>query len=158
MTKVRWLFVLLCGFELIPRSISLRGAGPDIYTAEGWALMDAGLDEAALRCSTRGGRGRTPGGQACHEAGRQLAALGPRFQGVARVVVPHLHADHSGHLKPMPLATLSLQRTEGTHAAPEAVAIAWSRSDCDGPEMREVIEGDREIMPGLVALSTPGHA
>ena len=176
-TSVRRLYVLLCGFEIIPRSVSLRGADPDVIlavpitaylldTAEGWVLFDAGLDEANLRdperleaLYTSQGWSPPPVVWPAHEMEGQLRRIGLGFGDIARVVLSHLHADHSGHLKRMPQAVLTIQRAERDYAFSGRARASWFPSDYDLPGLRwEVIEGDREIMPGLTALSTPGHA
>lgn len=57
MTCVRKMYVLLCGYEIVPRLLSLRDGGNRFYLAEpicaylldtdtGWVLMDTGLDES----------------------------------------------------------------------------------------------------------------
>ena len=54
-TSIRRLFVLLCGFEILPKTISTRGRGGRfilsepvcVYlldTASGWVLLDAGMN------------------------------------------------------------------------------------------------------------------
>jgi N-acyl homoserine lactone hydrolase len=176
-THVRRLYVLLCGFEIIPRSISLRGADPAMLiavpitaylldTAEGWVLFDAGLDEANLRDPARlhalftsKGWDPPPVVQPAHEMGAQLARLGIGFGDIARVVVSHLHADHSGHLKRMPQARLTIQRAEWDYARSGRQRDSWFPSDYDLPGLDwEIVEGDHPIMPGLTAISTPGHS
>ena len=64
MTSIRRLYVLLCGFEIIPKTVSTRDIGARFIisvpitaylldTSEGWVLFDAGLDEANLRDRAR---------------------------------------------------------------------------------------------------------
>lgn len=175
-TAVRRLFVLLCGFEVIRLSVSLRGADLSILLAVpmtadlldtdgGWVLFDAGMDEGHLRDPARLESlfldpvwDPPPVVRPEHEMGRLHAALGLGFGDIARVVLSHLHADHTGHLKRMPEARLMLQRAEWRHATSDRAGGAWFRQDYDPPGLdRERIEGDREIMPGMTPLSTPGH-
>jgi glyoxylase-like metal-dependent hydrolase (beta-lactamase superfamily II) len=47
---------------------------------------------------------------------------------------------------------------ERAHAFSDAAGPAWFRSDYDLPGLRfETVEGDREVMPGLTLIETPGH-
>jgi N-acyl homoserine lactone hydrolase len=63
-TSIRRLFVLLCGFEILPKSISTRNRGRRFILSEpvcaylldtktGWVLLDAGLNPANGRDGTR---------------------------------------------------------------------------------------------------------
>ncbi|CAF3373117.1 unnamed protein product [Rotaria sp. Silwood1] len=62
-TSVRRLYVLLCGFEILPKTVSTRNLGAHIImsepisaylldTTEGWILVDSGIDETPHRLST----------------------------------------------------------------------------------------------------------
>lgn len=175
-TQVRRLFVLLCGFEVIPRSVSLRGADPAIVisvpitaylldTARGWVLFDAGLDEANLRDPARlqalytaVGWDPPPVVWPAHEMEAQLARIGIGFQDISHVILSHLHADHSGHLKRLRHARLTIQRAEHDYAFSGTQAASWFPSDYDLGLDWEIVEGDREVMPGLTILSTRGHS
>lgn len=176
-TSVRRLFVLLCGFEIIPKSISTRGRHGDIVisvpitaylmdTDEGWILFDAGLDEANLRDPSllqaryvSIGWDPPPVVWGSHEMASQLAALGLGFVDISRVIVSHLHADHSGHLKRMPQARLTIQRDEHNYAFSGKERASWFRSDYDLPGLQwDVINGDCMIMPGLQVIKTRGHS
>lgn len=176
-TSVRRLYVLLCGFEIIPKSISTRDRHSDIVisvpitaylldTVEGWVLFDAALDEGNLRNPgllqeryLSVGWNPPPVVWPVHEMGAQLAALGIGFGDISRVILSHLHADHSGHLKRMPQALLTIQRAEWDHAFSGQAPASWFPSDYNHPGARwDIIEGDRDIMPGLQAISTRGHA
>lgn len=176
-TSVRRLYVLLCGFEIIPKSISTRDRHGDIVisvpitaylldTAEGWVLFDAGLDEANLRDLVRldalflsKGWIPPPVVWPAHEMGGHLARLGLGFGDISRVILSHLHADHSGHLKRMPQARLTIQRAEWDYAFSGTARDSWFQSDYDLPGARwDIIEGDKAIMPGMQAITTPGHA
>ncbi len=176
-TNVRRMFVLLCGFEIIPKSISTRDRDADIVisvpitaylldTTEGWVLFDAGLDEANLRDPVQleklylsKGWNPPPVVWPAHEMGAQLARLGIGFADISRVILSHLHADHSGHLKQMPQARLTIQRTEWDYAFSGIARDSWFRSDYDLPEAQwDIVEGDQTIMPGLRVISTRGHS
>ncbi len=64
MTSVRRLYVLLCGFEILPKTVSTRGLGGRFILSEpvcvylldtdrGWVLLDAGLNPANGRDRVR---------------------------------------------------------------------------------------------------------
>lgn len=176
-TDVRRLYVLLCGFEIIPKSISTRDRHADIVisvpitaylldTAQGWVLFDAGLDEANLKDSKlldqhylSQGWNPPPVVWSMHEMGAQLAKLGLKFGDISRVILSHLHADHSGHLKQMPQARLTIQRAEYDYAFSGRAPASWFPTDYNLPDLNwDIIEGDCDIMPGLRVISTRGHS
>jgi glyoxylase-like metal-dependent hydrolase (beta-lactamase superfamily II) len=135
-------------------------------TEEGWVLFDAGLDEANLRDPERlealylsQGWNPPPVVWPAHEMEGQLRQIGLGFRDISRVVLSHLHADHSGHLKRMPQARLTIQKAEWDYAFSGGARPSWFPSDYDLPTLRwDVIEGDQEIMRGVTALSTRGHS
>jgi N-acyl homoserine lactone hydrolase len=135
-------------------------------TEEGWVLFDAGLDEGNLRDPARlqslyisKGWEPPPVVWPAHEMEGQLARLGLGFADISRVILSHLHADHSGHLKRMPQARLTIQRAEWDYAFSGTARDSWFPSDYDLPGLDwDIIEGDHEIMPGLTAIATRGHS
>jgi N-acyl homoserine lactone hydrolase len=176
-THVRRLFVLLCGFEIIPKSISTRDRHADIVisvpitaylmdTAEGWVLFDAGLDAANLRDPDllerhylSIGWNPPPVVWPSHEMEGLLRQIGIGFGDISQVILSHLHADHSGHLKYMPQARLTIQRDEHDYAFSGTERASWFRSDYDLPGLDwHVIDGDCTIMPGMHAIKTRGHS
>ncbi|ROT97702.1 N-acyl homoserine lactonase family protein [Histidinibacterium lentulum] len=176
MTAVRRLYVLLCGFEIIPRTVSVRGSDPRIIhavpitaylmdTDHGWVLFDAGLDEANLRDPARlkshfldPGWDPPPVVLPDHELGAQLARIGLGWSDIGTVVVSHLHADHSGHLKRLAHARKVLHRREHAHAHGSTASAAWFRDDYDMIDDWELIDGDTPLMPGIEILDTEGHS
>lgn len=175
-TDVRGLYVLLCGYEIIPRSISLRGADPRflhavpitaylIDTKRGWVLFDTALDPANLddparraACFTDQGWDPPPAVLPHHRLEAQLDAIGVALSDIKTVILSHLHADHSGYLKHLDPQRVLIQRAEFAHAFSDKASPAWFRDDYDLPGVNwEVIEGDAEVMPGLSLLFTPGH-
>lgn len=175
-TAIRRLFVLLCGYEIIPRAISLRGADPRflhavpitaylIETAEGWVLFDTGLDPAHLedpgqrqRLFLDRGWDPPPAVMPEHRMQRQLAAIGIGFGDIGMVVLSHLHADHTGYLKQVTNARVLIQRAEHAHGMGPQPGAPWFPEDYDHPEIGwNLLDGDAEPLPGLRLLSTPGH-
>ncbi|WP_428925030.1 N-acyl homoserine lactonase family protein [Marinibacterium sp. SX1] len=175
-TCVRRLFVLLCGYEIIPLSVSLRGADDRLVIAvpitaylldtdRGWVLFDTGLDEANLRDPARRASHYTAIGwdpapvvKPHHELGAQLAGLGLGFDDISTVILSHLHADHTGHLKRLTHARVLIQKAEQACIAQDPLPMAVFASDIRLDGLRwDILDGDAEIMPGITALFTPGH-
>ena len=133
MSQIRRLFVLLCGFEILPKTISTRGRGGRFIlsepvcaylldTASGWVLLDAGMNPANGRDPARMQQkfwrlGMTaPVIRDSHLLETQLAQLGVSFEDIGHVILSHLHYDHCGDLRRFPHARISVQRREYTHA------------------------------------------
>lgn len=175
MTSIRRLFVLLCGYEVIPKTISTRGRGDRFVLSEpictylldtetGWLLLDAGVNPAnirdpALRQKYYLDRGITvPIVRQCHEMERLLAEIGIGFADIGRVILSHLHFDHSGYLGQLRHARISIQRREHEFALGGKTSYAYIPSDYDDPGLDwHLVEGDWEAMPGLTLLDTRGH-
>jgi glyoxylase-like metal-dependent hydrolase (beta-lactamase superfamily II) len=175
-TLVERLHVLLCGYEIIPRSISLRGADPLflhavpitcylIGTRAGWVLFDTALDPARLAdrdlCAaffTDHGWDPPPAVLPAHRMEPQLAALGLGLGDIETVVLSHLHADHTGYLKHLSPGRVVLQKAEQAHGFGGAADAAFFHADYNLPGLPwDIVEGDAEVMPGIRALFTPGH-
>jgi len=174
-TEVRRLFVLLCGFEILPKSISTRNRGRRFILSEpvcaylldtkmGWVLLDAGLNPANGRDDARmrerfWRHGMTaPVIREMHLLDAQLAELGLRFADISHVILSHLHYDHCGCLRHFPHARISIQRREHAHAFSAEPGMAYFRDEYDDPRLRwDLRDGDWEAMPGLRLLDTRGH-
>lgn len=174
-TDIRRLFVLLCGYEVLPKTISTRDRGADFImsepicaylldTAQGWVLLDTGFDAAHIRTA----QGREtyfyrygispPVILPQHEILQQLAALGLTPDDIAQVIVTHLHFDHVGNLKYFPKARVSIQKREFEARYNRGVEDCYIRADFDLPAMDwRLVEGDWQVMPGLAMLDTRGH-
>lgn len=175
MTAVKKLYVLLCGYEILPRSVSIRGGGDRfvmsvpicaylLETTKGFAVFDAGFNSAILHDPKLRQQHFTAHGWEVpvvwpqHEMLTQLAEIGVSPDEVRHVILSHAHLDHAGNLKRLPNAKVWLQRCEYEFAfsGPEHPGVV--RADIDGPDVDwELIEGDHEIMPGLDLIFTPGH-
>ena len=53
---------------------------------------------------------------------------------------------------------MTIQRAEHDYAFSGSQKASWFPSDYDLDLDWEIVEGDREVMPGLRTLSTPGHS
>jgi N-acyl homoserine lactone hydrolase len=174
-TCVRRLFVLLCGYEILPKSVSTRDRGGRfilsepvcVYlldTAEGWVLLDAGLNPDNARDRARMDErfwrfGMTaPVVRAAHTLETQLQQLGLVYRDIGHVILSHLHYDHAGTLKHFTHARISIQRREHAHAFGPDPGMAYFRDEYDDPRLQwELRDGDWEAMPGLTLLDTRGH-
>ena len=174
-TVVRRLFVLLCGFEILPKTISTRGRGGRFILSEpvcaylldtetGWVLLDAGMNPLNGRDPARmqemfGRRGMTPPViRDPHLLDRQFAELGVRYSDIGHVILSHLHYDHCGCLKNFPHARISVQRREYEQAFGANPGIAYFRDEYDDPRLNwDLRDGDWEALPGLQLIDTWGH-
>ncbi|MFT4247876.1 MAG: N-acyl homoserine lactonase family protein [Pseudomonas sp.] len=173
-SEVRRLFVLLCGFEILPKSLSTRGRGQRFILSEpvcaylldtrrGWVLLDAGLnpdnlDDPARRRRWFEARGMTPPVvRQAHRMETQLAQIGVGFEDIGLVILSHLHYDHTGYLGRLRHARICVQRSE-YQAAFDAPGMGHIIDDYRDPGLKwELREGDWQAMPGLELLDTRGH-
>jgi N-acyl homoserine lactone hydrolase len=154
-TSIRRLFVLLCGFEILPKSISTRNRGQRFILSEpvcaylldtttGWVLLDDGMTAPVVRDM--------------HSLDTQLAELGVRFTDIGQVILSHLHYDHCGCIRQFPHARISIQRREHAHAFSADAGMAYFRDEYDDPRLQwDLRDGDWAAMPGLRLLDTRGH-
>ena len=174
-TSIRRLYVLLCGFEILPKSLSTRNRGRRFILSEpvcaylldtkhGWVLLDAGLNPANARDSVRmqerfWRHGMTaPVVRDIHTLDAQLAEIGVRFSDIGHVILSHLHYDHCGYLRHFPHARISIQRREHARAFGANAGMAYFRDEYDDPRIQwDLRDGDWEAMPGLRLLDTRGH-
>lgn len=174
-TCVKRLFVLLCGFEILPKTVSTRGVGQRFIlsepvcaylldTSKGWVLMDAGLNPANSRDMDRVRERFLSAGMAPpvvrerHLITQQLAELGLAPADISHVILSHLHYDHCGELRRFAHATISVQRREYAHAFGSSPGAGYFRDEYDDAGLRwDLRDGDWQAVPGLDLLETPGH-
>jgi glyoxylase-like metal-dependent hydrolase (beta-lactamase superfamily II) len=99
-----------------------------------------------------------------------LARLGLEAREIEHVVLTHLHWDHAGGAPLFPRATYYVQREEydfwiNDPVARRAPFAMLADRECldylkglEGTERLQLIDGDREILPGLECLYAPGHS
>lgn len=172
MTDLRKLYVLLCGYEILRKSASTRGEGNRfvlalpisaylLETAQGYVLIDTGFDAANLADAEEVAGVYAPLPPPVvlpeHDLLAQLRRAGVPPEDVREVVLSHLHLDHTGYLKHFRHARITVQRAELEYAQSDAAPASFRRRDYAGDFRWNLLSGDAEIMPGLTALSTPGH-
>jgi N-acyl homoserine lactone hydrolase len=174
-TNVRRLFVLLCGYEILPKSVSTRDLGRRFILSEpvcvylldtsmGWVLLDAGLNADNANEPTRmqerflQHRMSPPVVRSMHALDTQLAALGLAYTDINHVILSHLHYDHCGDLRHFCHARISVQRREHTHAFGPEPGMAYFRDEYNDPRLQwDLHDGDWQAMPGLRLIDTRGH-
>lgn len=176
MTSVSKLFVLLCGYEIIPKTMSTRGRGEDFVlaapvctyvmeTEQGWVLFDTGINTDNLTDPVRVYDRFTRHGWFCppivlpqHEPLAQLARIGLAPADIAHVILSHTHCDHTGNLKHFRHAPVWIQRLEHDYAFGQHGNYAVFNDDFDFPDIDwRVVDGDWQMMPGLRGILTRGH-
>ena len=175
MTSVRRLYVMLVGYEILPKSVSTKDRGARftmcepiccylLDTESGWILLDAGFDSIYVR-------DKNLAEQYFHSAGIyppivtpeyelsfQMQQIGVTYRDVTRVVLSHLHLDHAGHLKRFHHAQVFIQRKEHEHGFSTARPTSYFLDDYNSPDVNwHLCDGDWELVPGLRFLSTRGH-
>ncbi len=175
--SVRRLFVLLCGYEIIPLSVSLHDADARFWhavpisaylldTSAGWVLVDTGLDERRLhdpgqlrRHYLDRGWDPPPLVRPEHELHLQLVAIGVTAGDVRHVILTHLHADHTGHLRDFPQAMIHVQRAEYEHALQADPPNGYIPDDYLSltPNRFCFYEADWDLLQDIRIIATPGH-
>lgn len=173
-TDIKKLYILLCGYEILPKSVSVAGADPRLMLCEpicayllethhGWVLLDAGLDPANIEDLAKKKKYFTslnmtpPIIRPAHNLENQLAALGIRKEDIAWVILSHLHFDHCGYIKYLKNARISVQRKEYT-AALSSSCPGYIQEDFNSDDIQwDFQDGDWQAFPGLNLITTFGH-
>jgi N-acyl homoserine lactone hydrolase len=176
-TAVRKLFILLCGFEILPKTISTRNKGKSFVmslpvcaylldTSRGYVLIDTGFNTNLIKdpVSSKKYFGRhhpfpPPVVLEEHELLTQLEKLGVQPADIHHVLLSHLHVDHAGNLRHFRHARIYIQQSELEHALSDQASGAYVQEDylLAGLDWQKV-RGDWELMPGLEGWYTPGHS
>jgi N-acyl homoserine lactone hydrolase len=175
MTDVKRLYVLLCGYEVLPKTISTRDRGHRFVMAEpicaylvdtrsGWVLLDTGINpgyanDPELRHHMFLRHGWAPPVVHPHHLlETQLEQIGIGVDDIDHVILSHLHLDHGDRLHRFRNARFSIQRREHELAFSGKAGPGYSLDDFGAPELPwELRDGDWEAMPGLALLDTRGH-
>lgn len=174
-TCVRRLYVLLCGYEILPKTVSTRGLGHRFIlsepvcaylldTSEGWVLLDAGLNPANARDLERVQAKYLSLGMSPpvvrdrHLLLGQLAELGLQAADIGHVILSHLHYDHCGEIRHFTHARVSVQRREYDHAFGADPGPAYYRDEYEDSRINwNLRDGDWQLLPGLDLIDTRGH-
>jgi len=175
MTSVRRMYVLLVGYEILPKSISTKNIGSRFIiaspiccylldTASGWILLDTGFDpkyatDPKLADQYFHSAGVVPPiVNPEHELFSQLKQLGVSAGDIKHIVITHLHLDHVGNMKYFKNAQIYIQRQEYEHGFSPARPQSYFLEDYNAPDIKwEIRDGDWELVPGLNLLKTRGH-
>lgn len=175
MTQVLRLWPLLTATHRYDKSISTRNRGQGeiieapilaylIETRNGRILYDVGCDYRKIATPELRDRYYDPetfafGAPDMHETQRlprHLAKLGLTPTDVDVVFVGHLHFDHAGGLCEVCGADIHVQHDE-LQAARSGEDPAYFADDFAGRFNWRVMHGEYDLLPGLRALSSPGH-
>lgn len=175
-TQVRRLYHLLCGFEIIPKTVSTKDSGARFVMAEpisaflmdtaaGWMLFDCGInteniDDPVRRKKYYEDAGWTPPPVVYpqHDLLLQLEEIGVAPSDVSLVMISHVHADHTGNLRHFRHAKIGIQRREHEHAMRAGPEDAVHPVDYDFDDMKwDLHDGDWSPVEGIEVLDTRGH-
>jgi N-acyl homoserine lactone hydrolase len=175
MTSVRRLFVLLCGYEILPKTISTRDRGARFIMSEpisvylldtdsGWILLDTGFDPAHIQDAASRENNffkigmYPPWVLPEHKLDWQLNHIGLSFADISHVILSHLHFDHTGYLKYFPHAKVSIQRKEYEFGFGGKTTPGHFLKDFSLPSIAwNIVDGDWEVVPGIKMVDTRGH-
>jgi N-acyl homoserine lactone hydrolase len=127
-------------------------------TDEGWILYDTGWPQEAVPVLEQ--MGLKPQIALENSAIEQIKKIGIPPADVGKIIVSHLHVDHTGGLQSFPDAEIWVQKDEYSYAHnPNSFnAIAYFPSTFAAPSIKwKLIEGDEVIIPGLTVLLANGH-
>jgi N-acyl homoserine lactone hydrolase len=176
MTSVKRLYIFLCGYEIVPKTVSTSGQGERfvlslpissylVETTEGYVLLDTGMNssyvrEGEVRDKYFGADNSYPPPVVLehHELLFQLKKMELSPGDIRHVVMSHLHYDHTGNLEHFRHARISVQAKELDHALSDKHNKSYIREDYALPDLQwHKVQGDWDIASGFKALFTPGH-
>ena len=175
MSHVKRLWPLLTATHRYDKSLSTRNRGAGqiieapilaylIETSNGRILYDVGCDYNKIADPVQRARHYGPqtfafGAPEMQEAQRlphHLARLGLTPADVDVVFIGHLHFDHAGGLCDVCGSEVHVQHDE-LKAAQSGADAAYFLDDFNGQYPWKVMQGEYDLVPGVRAISTPGH-
>lgn len=175
MTQVTKLWPLLTATHRYDKSLSTRGTGHGqiiqapvlaylIETSNGRILFDVGCDYAKIADAKLRAQYYDPttfafGAPEMSEAQRlpnHLASMGLTPADIDVVFLSHLHFDHAGGLCDVCGKEVHVQHDEIV-AARSGLDSAYFADDLKGDLPWNIKHGEYELVPGVRAISTPGH-
>jgi N-acyl homoserine lactone hydrolase len=127
-------------------------------TEEGWILYDTGWPAEAPALLEQ--LGMDPQITAENSALEQLKKIGVSASDISKVIVSHLHVDHTGGLRDLAGIEVLVQKDEHAYAQhPNSFnATAYLAFTFDSPEINwNLLEGDGAVIPGLTVMLANGH-
>jgi len=175
MTQVRRLLPLLTATHRYEKTLSTRNRGAGtmidapilaylIETANGRILYDVGCDYAKINDPAKRAQWFDPATFAFgapQMTGEQrlpawFAKLGIAANDVDAVFLGHLHFDHAGGLCDVAGCEIHVQEDE-LESARRREDAGYFPDDFAGDYRWKVMQGEYEVLPGIRAISTPGH-
>jgi len=176
MTSVSKLYIFLVGYEIIRKSVCVRGAPRNVVlavpiccylmeTSAGYVMFDTGLDSAPLKdlkdsyaLFVNDRFPSPPLVLAEHELLPQLAAVGIKPDQIKEIILSHAHGDHTGHLRDFSNARVTIQKLEYEAAFSAEGKASRNFSEYSGPTIQwNIVDGDIEFLPGIDLVFTRGH-
>ncbi len=127
-------------------------------TEEGWILFDTGWPKEAVPILEM--IGYEPDIQESHAADEQIKKIGLKTSDISKIILSHMHADHTGGLQYFPEAEVYVQKDEYAYANhPNSFqALAYLADTFNRPGIKwKFLEGDEVILPGLTVIMAGGH-
>jgi N-acyl homoserine lactone hydrolase len=137
----------------------LTGHGTEITLGVYTWFIDTGEKKVLVDTGCSGERIRSTGfpgvdGQTQEEA---LQKYGLTVEDIDVLILTHLHSDHAADIDKYKNATVYVQREELEYAKnPHPTQTGWFIIPSEDTKL-EIIEGDREILPNIKVIKTPGH-
>lgn len=175
MSHVKRLWPLLTATHRYDKSLSTRNRGMGqiieapilaylIETSNGRILYDVGCDYNKIADPVQRARHYDPqtfafGAPVMQEEQRlhhHLARLGLTPADVDVVFIGHLHFDHAGGLCDVCGSEVHVQHDE-LKAAQSGADAAYFPDDFSGQYPWKIMQGEYDLVPGVRAISTPGH-
>ncbi len=175
MTQVRKLWPLLTATHRYEKTLSTRNLGAGtlieapilaylIETANGRILYDVGCDYAKIADPTKRAHWFDPatfafGAPQMNDDQRLpawFARLGIVATDIDAVFLGHLHFDHAGGLCEVAGCEIHVQQDELVSARAREDA-GYFPDDFNGDYRWKVMQGEYEVVPGVRAISSPGH-
>ncbi len=143
--------------EMVPICMAL------LETDQGWVLVETGLNPQGVLEPEKawGERAKLihPVLTPQDDVRSRLQELGLETKDIKYVINTHLHWDHTGGNRFFTEATFFTQKSEYRFAfyPDQHIQASYMRNHFDCDVRYELVDGDVEVLPGIMLLHTPGH-